>query len=97
MNISKCVNNFLNTNPTILILSSLVSEFWQIIQIWKEKKCGFEGGGGGGGGNIETKSVSQTAKRGKIQNSNHLQNVKHVVQSTFQNMWITFKVQTLQL
>ena len=26
-NISKCVNNFLSTNPTTLILSSLVSEF----------------------------------------------------------------------
>ena len=56
-----------------------------------------EGGGGvrggerGGGaqrgeGNTETKTVSQTVKRGKIQNSNHLHIVKHVVQSTFQNM-----------
>ena len=27
INISKYVNNFLRTNPTILILSSLVSEF----------------------------------------------------------------------
>ena len=41
-------------------------------------------GGGGEGGNTETKTVSQTVKRGKIQNSNHLHNVKHVVQSIFQ-------------
>ena len=40
--------------------------------------------GGRSGGNTETKTVSQTVKRGKIQNSNHLHNVKHVVQSTFQ-------------
>ena len=33
--------------------------------------------------NTETKTVSQTVKRGEIQNSNHLHNVKHVVQSTF--------------
>ena len=32
-------------------------------------------GAGGGGGNTETKTVCQTVKRGKIQNSNHLQNV----------------------
>ena len=40
----------------------------------------------GGGGNIETKTVSQSVKRGQRQNSNNLHNVKHVVQSTFQNM-----------
>ena len=54
----------------------------------KKTKCGCEGEGGGGGrvrGNTETKKVSQTVKRGSIQNSNHLHNVKHVVQSTFQN------------
>ena len=53
-----------------------------------EKKKNADGGwqGGGGGGNAETKTVSQTVKRGKIQNSNHLHNVKHVVQSTLQNM-----------
>ena len=45
-----------------------------------------DGGRGGGGGNTETKSVYQTVKGGKIQNSNHLHNVKHVVQSTLQNM-----------
>ena len=48
-----------------------------------------DGGGGwegGGEGNTETKTVCQTGKRGKIQNSNHLHNVKHVVQSTLQNM-----------
>ena len=44
------------------------------------------GGRGEGRGNIETKTVSQTIKRGKRQNRNHLNNVKHVVQSTFQNM-----------
>ena len=38
------------------------------------------GGGGGVGGNTETKTVCQTVN--KIQNSNHLHNVKHVVQST---------------
>ena len=62
----------------------------------KKKNGGVEGGGGGGGGggegggNIETKTVSQTVKRGKRQNRNHLHNVNHVVQSTFQNMCITF-------
>ena len=45
INISKYVNNFLSTNPTTLILSSLVSEFRQRIQI-----CFFWGGGRGGGG-----------------------------------------------
>ena len=49
--------------------------------------------GVGGGGNTDTKTVSQTDKRSKIQNSNQQHNVKHVVQSTFQNMRITFKVQ----
>ena len=58
---------------------------------------GRRGGGGGVGGNTETKTVSQSVKRGKIQNNNHLHNVKHVEQSTLQNMLITFKVQTLQL
>ena len=46
-----------------------------------EKKQNADGGGGGegggGGGNTETKTVCQTVKRGKIQNNNHLQNVKH--------------------
>ena len=52
-----------------------------------EKKKNADGGGeGGGGGNNETKTVCQTVKRGKIQNSNHLHNVKHVVQSTLQNV-----------
>ena len=44
------------------------------------------GVGRGDGGNTETKTLCQTVKRGKIQNSNHLHNVKHVVQSTLQNM-----------
>ena len=51
-------------------------------------KVGGWGGGGvgrvGGGGNTETKTVSHTVKRGKIQNSNHLHYVKYVVQSTFE-------------
>ena len=41
------------------------------------------GGGGGAKVNTEPKTVSQTVQRGKIQNSNHLHNVKHVIQSTF--------------
>ena len=48
----------------------------------KKKKTWVEVGRGGGG-NTETKTVSQTVKRGKIQNSNHLHNVKHVVQLKF--------------
>ena len=56
-----------------------------------EKKKNADGGGGekgegGSGGNTETKTVCQTVKRGYIQNSNHLHDVKHVVQSTLQNM-----------
>ena len=52
-----------------------------------EKKKNTDGDGErGGGGNTETKTVCQTVKRGKIQNSNHLHNIKHVVQSTLQNM-----------
>ena len=49
----------------------------------KRKKYGIERGCKGGG--TVSKTVSQAVKRGKIQNSNHLNNVKHVVQSTFQN------------
>ena len=55
-----------------------------------EKKQNADGGGagrgGGGKGNTETKTVCRTVKRGKIQNRNRLHNVKHVVQSTLQNM-----------
>ena len=54
-----------------------------------EKKKNVDRGGcgeGGGGVNTETKTVCQTVKRGKIQNSNHLHNVKHVEQSTLQNI-----------
>ena len=48
---------------------------------------GWGGGvGGGGGGDTETKTVCQTVKRGKMQSSNRLHNVKHGVQSTLQNM-----------
>ena len=42
--------------------------------------------GGGGRGDTESKTVKQTVKRGKIQTNNRLHNVKHVVQSTFQNI-----------
>ena len=57
------------------------------IESISEKKKNVDGDGGGEvGGNTETKTVCQTVKRGKIQNSNHLHNVKHVVQSTLQNM-----------
>ena len=71
INNSKYVNNFLSTNPTTLILSSLVSEFD------KESKSDFCvcWGGVGEGGEVH---------------SNHLCNVEHVEQSTFQNTRITF-------
>ena len=52
----------------------------------KKTKNADGGGEGVGGGNTESKTVCQTVKKGKIQNSNHLHNVKHVVQSTLQNM-----------
>ena len=49
-------------------------------------------GGGGGGGGAETKTVCQTVSNDvKYKKCNYLQNVEHVVQSTFQNMLITFK------
>ena len=44
---------FQSTSPTNLILSSLVSEFWQRIQILDF----FEGGGGGGGVDGEAMST----------------------------------------
>ena len=47
ISISKIENNFLSTNPTTLILSTLVSEFRQRILIWEKNLAG--GGGGGGG------------------------------------------------
>ena len=42
--------------------------------------------------NLKLNSVcqNQNVKCGKIQKSNHLHTVEHVVQSTFQNMLITF-------
>ena len=42
------MNNFKSTSPTNLILSSLVSEFWQRIQIQAKVFCFFLGGGGWG-------------------------------------------------
>ena len=49
----------------------------------------FEGGGGGLSNEIKYKK--------KKKKNNHPHNVEHVVQSTFQNMLITFKAQTLHL
>ena len=46
INISKNENKFLSTSPTTLILSTLVSEFWQRIQMWEIMLMA--GGGGGG-------------------------------------------------
>ena len=43
-------NNFLSTNPTALILSTPVSEFWTKNPNLGEKNFGRVGGGGGGGG-----------------------------------------------
>ena len=37
----------------------------------------------------DTKTVYQTVKSDKILNSDHLRNVEHVMQSTFQNVYIT--------
>ena len=45
---------------------------------------------GGGGARVETKTVCQTVKCGKIQKCNYLHNLGHVVQSTFQNILISF-------
>ena len=36
----KILNNFWSTNPTTLILSCLVSEFWQRIHIWRNWRVG---------------------------------------------------------
>ena len=49
INIPKYVNIFLSTNPTTFILSSLVSEFCQRIQICFFFFFFFFFGGGGGG------------------------------------------------
>ena len=49
-------------------------------------------GGVGGRWGAETTTVcqKQNVKCGKIQKSNHLHTAEHVVQSTFQNMLVTF-------
>ena len=47
INISKYFNKFLSTNPTTLILSSLISNFT------KDPNLIFFGGGGGGGGGAD--------------------------------------------
>ena len=47
--------------------------------------------------NLNSVCQKQNVKCGKIQKSNHLHTVEHVVQSTFQNMLITFYAQTLLL
>ena len=59
---SKNVNNFLSTNPTTLILSSLMSEFWQRIQIWNKNLKNGGGGGGGEGGSVVEKRASSIGK-----------------------------------
>ena len=56
---SKNVNNFLSTNPTTLILSSLLSEFWQRIQIWHKKNLFWAGGGG----SVVEKGASSIGKK----------------------------------
>ena len=54
--------------------------------IREKREGGGEGvkgeGGRGGGGDTETKTVSQTVKRGKIQNSNHLQSTQSKARGT---------------
>ena len=55
------------------------------------------GGEGGGGAEIITICQKQNVICGKIQKNNHLHTVEHMVQSTFQNMLITFQTQTVQL
>ena len=57
---------------------------WSPSTLWgqREKIVGLKVGGGGlrvGVGEGGTKTVSQTVKRGKRQNSNQLQNVKQVI------------------
>ena len=76
------MNNFLSTNPTTLILSS---SKWILTKNQNLKKKEIVGLKGREGGGTVSKTANQAVKRGKIQNSNHLHNVKHVVQSTFQN------------
>ena len=51
-----------------------------------------EGAGGGGGGGGCMLKLKQNARPSNevIQKCNHLHNAEHVVQSTFQNMLITF-------
>ena len=56
----------------------------------------FLGGGGGGGGwgcVLKPKQYARLSNELNIK-SNHLHNEEHVVQSTFQNMLITFVAQT---
>ena len=63
--ILKCVNNFLSTNPTTLILSSLVSQFWQRIQIWKEKNVGLKVGVGEVEGTLKPKQYARLSREVK--------------------------------
>ena len=60
INISKYVENFLGTPPTILILSSLVSEFD------KESKSDlFSEVGGGGVRGVQGQGIKERGERGK--------------------------------
>ena len=61
--------------------------------MWKEKK-GLKGAEEVGG--TVSKTVSTAVKRGKIQNSNHLNQFKACGTINISKYWITFKVQTLQ-
>ena len=64
INISKYVNNFLSTNPSTLILSSLVGNFD------KESKSDFFCGGGGGG-RVQGQGKKERGERGRQSNSCH--------------------------
>ena len=66
INISKNVNNFLSTNPSTFILSSLVSE----IDKESNSECfccccwGDRGGGGGGQGALKPKQYARRCQMG---------------------------------
>ena len=53
----------------------------------KSEKKIFGKGGGGGGGALKPKQYARLCQMSKY---NNLHNVEHVVQSTFQNMLISF-------
>ena len=55
-----------------------------------DKKKNWGKGGGGGGGALKSKQYARLCQMRLIQKYNNLHNVEHVVQSTFQNMLISF-------